>query len=86
MVEPLGPQMTSQYGAYALHAGQATLHTRTCTHPSAREHARARTHTDMQYLLHFHDNNDSPTRLSITLYVISLSCNKYYVCLIAIAV
>ena len=28
-VEPEGPQTTSQYGAYALHAGQARLHART---------------------------------------------------------
>ena len=25
-VDPKGPQMTSQYGAYALHTGYATLH------------------------------------------------------------
>ena len=34
MVETEGPQMTSQYGAYALHDGLARLHARThaCTH------------------------------------------------------
>jgi hypothetical protein len=35
MVEPEGPAMTSQYGAYALHAGQARLHARTRMHTHA---------------------------------------------------
>jgi hypothetical protein len=54
--------MTSQYGAYALHAGSARLHarmhmnTRTDTHM----HARTRMHiqTSKIYLLLFHGNND----------------------------
>ena len=29
IVEPEGPQMTSQYGAYELHDGQARLHSHT---------------------------------------------------------
>ena len=45
VVEPEGPQITSQYGAYELHAGKARLHartrmstpTRTSTHTDAHE-------------------------------------------------
>ena len=44
VVEPEGPQMTSQYGAYALDAGLASLHTRTRMPPPG--HARPRTPTD----------------------------------------
>ena len=48
MVETEGPQMTSQYGAYALRAGLARLQalmrmhtpTRPSTHMHARTHAR----------------------------------------------
>jgi hypothetical protein len=32
VVETVGPQMTSQYGAYALHAGRAQLHSRKLMH------------------------------------------------------
>jgi hypothetical protein len=45
-VEPEGPQMMSQYGANALHAGQARLHERmraptlAATHTNIRTHAR----------------------------------------------
>ena len=46
-VETDGPQMTSQYGTYALHAGLATLHARMRMHISMRPgthiHARERT-------------------------------------------
>ena len=49
VVETEGPQMTSQHGANALHAGKARLHARPLmhtptgpdTHPHARTHARA---------------------------------------------
>jgi hypothetical protein len=46
IVETEGPQVTSQYGAYALHAGLARLYARmrmhTPTRPgNARTHARA---------------------------------------------
>ena len=51
MVEPEGPQMTSQYGAYALHAGLAKLHEHAHAHAHApgyphyaRTHARTRMH------------------------------------------
>jgi hypothetical protein len=51
-VETEGPQMTSQYGTYALHAGLVRLHacmrmhapTRSCTHIQSRKHAHACTH------------------------------------------
>jgi hypothetical protein len=47
-VETEGPQMTSQYGAYALRAGLARLHARICTHkptrPGTHMHARTRKH------------------------------------------
>jgi hypothetical protein len=43
-----GPQMTSQYGAYALRAGLARLYARTRVHTPARTgtfmHAHVRTH------------------------------------------
>ena len=48
MVEPERPQMTSQHGAYALHAEQARLHARIYTRPSAwattQTHAHKHTH------------------------------------------
>jgi hypothetical protein len=57
-VETEGPQMTSQYGAYALRAGLSRLYARmrmqtftrsepTCTHARTRNHA----HAD-QYVTH----------------------------------
>ena len=57
MVEIEGPQMTSQYGAYALRAGLAWLHalirmhtrTPTCTHVRARPLTHA--HTDQYVIL-----------------------------------
>ena len=57
MVEPEGPQMTSQYGAYALHAGLARLYARmrmhTPTRPGTHMHARTRkhAHTDQYVIL-----------------------------------
>ena len=49
VVETERPQMTSQYGAYALHAGLARLHARMRMHaptrPGTHMHARARMHT-----------------------------------------
>ena len=41
MVEPEGPQMTSQCGPYELHTGQASLHARMGMHTRAHTH----THT-----------------------------------------
>jgi hypothetical protein len=45
VVETEGPQMTSQYGAYALHAEKARLHPRTSMHTPTRSgtHTHART-------------------------------------------
>jgi hypothetical protein len=67
IVETEGPQMTSQYGAYALSAGLARLYARMRMHKStrpgnnmhARTHARAstQTQTNMWYLLLFHGNS-----------------------------
>jgi hypothetical protein len=49
VVQTEGPQMTSQYGAYALHAGLATLHAcvhmHTPTRPGTHMRASARMHT-----------------------------------------
>ena len=39
VVETDGPQMTSKYDAYTLHAGLVRLHARTHTHARARTHA-----------------------------------------------
>jgi hypothetical protein len=38
MVEPEGPQMTSQYGTYALLAGLARLHALTCMYTLTHAH------------------------------------------------
>jgi hypothetical protein len=57
IVETEGPQMTSQYGAYALHAGLARLYARmgmhTHTRPSSHKHARTLkyAHTDQHVTL-----------------------------------
>ena len=45
MVEPEEPQMTSQYGAYALRARLARLHERIRMHTPTRPGTHARTHT-----------------------------------------
>ena len=80
MVEPEGPQVTSQYGAYALQAGLTKLYARMRMHTLKRlgtqMHACARTHTQTNkyFSLLFHGNNDTQTRLSVTLYVHCLSC------------
>jgi hypothetical protein len=81
MVETEGPQMTSQYGAYALRAGLERLYARmgmhTPTRPGTYMHARKRkhAHTDQnEYLLLFHGNSNSRTRLSVTIHVHCLSC------------
>ena len=50
VVEPKGPQMTSQYGAYVLHARLAKLHlcmrTHTPTHSGIYMHAYMHTQTN----------------------------------------
>jgi hypothetical protein len=54
VVETEGPQMTSQYGAYALRAGLARLYARmrlhTLTRPVTHMHARMHAHT-VQYVI-----------------------------------
>ena len=44
--ETEGLQMTSQYGAYALHAGLARLHARTGMHTPTRPGNRTHAQTD----------------------------------------
>jgi hypothetical protein len=52
MVETEWPQMTSQYGAYALYAGLARLHALMRMHtPTHRGCMHARTYTDQQVVL-----------------------------------
>jgi hypothetical protein len=58
VVETEGPQMTSQYGAYALRAGLARLYARTCMHtptrPGTNIHARLSNHAHIhthQYVI-----------------------------------
>jgi hypothetical protein len=50
MVETVGPQMTSQYGAYALHARlpglTARMRMHTPTRPGTHMHERTHAHTD----------------------------------------
>ena len=46
VVEPETTQMTKQYGAYALHAGEARLHV--CTCPRSRTSTRTHAHTHTQ--------------------------------------
>jgi hypothetical protein len=60
-VEPEGPQMTSQRGAYELYAGEARLH--------ARMRAHTHTNTQIYNMYFFRGSNDSRTPLSITLYI-----------------
>jgi hypothetical protein len=73
-----GPQMTSQYGTYELHAGKARLHACTCMHTPTRPGTPTHTQTNMQCLLLFHGNNDLRTRLSVTLYVHCVSCSPWW--------
>ena len=62
------PQMTSQCGADALHAGKAKLRARTaCKRPRAQVTTHTHTHTNEEYLLLSHSNSDSPTRLNAIL-------------------
>ena len=77
--ETEGPQMTSQYGAYALSAGLAKLQARmrnyTPTRPSTRMHAHACTHRPIFNTYCFSTATMvSWTSLNITLYVHCLYC------------
>jgi hypothetical protein len=51
VVETEGPQITSQYDAYALRVGLARLYAR------MRLHTRTHAHTDQYVILLFHSNN-----------------------------
>ena len=46
VVDTEGPQMTSQYGACALHAGKARLHALTLMHTPTLTGNHTHTHTD----------------------------------------
>jgi hypothetical protein len=50
IAETEGPQITSQYGAYALHAGLVRLHARTPPRPRAPP-PHTHTHKHRKYLL-----------------------------------
>jgi hypothetical protein len=61
MVKPGGPQITSQYGAYALHAGQAGLQACTRMHTPTRSGTRAHTHTHKYVIfIGFPRHNNNP--------------------------
>jgi hypothetical protein len=83
--ETEGPQMTSQYGAYALHAGLARLHARRRIHtptrpgtPHARTHAQACTHGPIYNTYCFSTViMVSWTHLSVTSYVYCMSSSSY---------
>jgi hypothetical protein len=84
ILETEGPQMTSQYGLYALRAGLARLYThmhmstRPGTHMHTRTHAQACTHRPIRNTYCFSTATTvSQTRLNITLYVRCLSCFLY---------
>ena len=62
--------MTSQYGAYVLHA---LIRMHTPTRPSTNMHARR----DKQVILLFHGNNDSRPRLSVNVSCLKLSALVY---------
>jgi hypothetical protein len=47
MVETEGPQMTSQYGVYELHAGYARLHARMRMYTPNRAHTHKHTQTNV---------------------------------------
>ena len=50
VVELEGPQMTSQYGAYGLHAGLARLHAHAYAPGHPHTHVRMRTHTELNVI------------------------------------
>jgi hypothetical protein len=86
VVETEGPQMTSQYGAYALRAGLARLHARMRMHahthapwyPHARMYGQGRTHRPICISYCYSTATMvSWTRLIVTLYVHCQSCLYY---------
>jgi hypothetical protein len=70
----VGPQMTLQYGAYALKAGQPRLHARKRMHASTRPDTHTYARTDKYVILIAFPRQ---TRVSITLYVHWLSFSTY---------
>ena len=91
VVQPEGPQMTSQYGAYELRAGIARLYalcafTRPRVRVLTRTHARTRKHalTD-QYviLIAFPQQQLFRERACVTLYLHCLYCYRLYCLMMA---
>jgi hypothetical protein len=82
MVEPEEPQMTSQYGTYALRTRLARLHElirmQTPTRPGTHARTHACTHRQTRNTFFFYSNNDSRKLLNVTLYVHCLSCSTYW--------
>ena len=83
IVENEGPQMMSQYGAYALRAGLARLYACMCMHMCTclgtymQSFTHKHAHTDQYVILNCFSTAAviSRTHLSVTLYVHCLSCN-----------
>ena len=91
VVEIEGPQITSQYGAYALHAGLAILHALhvcACTRPRARipscTHSHACTHRPISDTYRFTTATMIRERTSILryTYISPLVYNRNGVCLL----
>ena len=73
-----GPQMTSQHGAYALHAGLARLQTLMRMHTPTRPSTHTPTHTHINNTYCFSTvTMVSWTRVSVALYVHCLSCSYF---------
>ena len=68
VVETEGPQMTSQYGAYALRAGLARLYARMRMHTPTRSgtHVHARTRRPISITYCFSRATMIPERASVT--------------------
>ena len=64
VVETEGLQMTSPYGAYALHAGLARLRALMRMHTPTRQGTHTHAHADQEVIL-FHGNSDSQDRLML---------------------
>jgi hypothetical protein len=81
VVETKGPQMTSQYSAYALRAGLARLYARTRmytpTRLGAHMHARMRKHAHTDQYCFFTATMVSRMLLNVTLYVQCLACLSF---------
>jgi hypothetical protein len=68
VVETEGPQMTSQYGAYALRAEKARLHSR------IRMHTHTHTHIPISNIYRFSTVTVIPGRASVLRYTMYIVC------------